>query len=126
MAALDFVQLHCPPTDVFYMPEVFAVFDNLVKVGKVRFYGASVERVEEGLKAMEYPDLQSLQVVFNILRQRPAEEQSRGETKRLGGGCDGCGTLRLSLGAELHHCRSRRSGGQADTNAHDGTTSEEP
>src|SRR4030095_14062428 len=71
--ALDLVQIHCPPTDVYYMPEVFGVFDDLVKAGKGRFYGASVERVEEGLKAMEYPALQSLQVIFNILRQRPAE-----------------------------------------------------
>src|SRR5678815_1614850 len=55
------------------MPEVFGVFDDLVKAGKVRFYGASVERAEEGLKALEYPAIQSLQVVFNILRQRPAE-----------------------------------------------------
>jgi aryl-alcohol dehydrogenase-like predicted oxidoreductase len=72
-SALDLLQIHCPPTDVFYMPEVFGVLDDLVKAGKVRFYGASVERAEEGLKALEYPELQSLQVVFNILRQRPAE-----------------------------------------------------
>jgi aryl-alcohol dehydrogenase-like predicted oxidoreductase len=71
--ALDLVQIHCPPTDVYYMPEVFGVLDDLVKAGKVRFYGASVERVEEGLKAIEYPALQTLQVIFNILRQRPAE-----------------------------------------------------
>jgi aryl-alcohol dehydrogenase-like predicted oxidoreductase len=71
--ALDLVQIHCPPTDVFYMPEVFGVLDDLVKAGKIRFYGASVERVEEGLKALEYPELQTLQVIFNILRQRPAE-----------------------------------------------------
>ena len=73
VAALDLVQLHCPPTDVYYMPEVFGILDDLVKAGKVRFYGASVERIEEGLKALEYPALQSLQVVFNIFRQRPAE-----------------------------------------------------
>src|SRR3569832_2262006 len=71
--ALDLVQLHCPPTDVYYMPEVFGVLDDLVKAGKVRFYGASIERVEEGLKALEYPNLQTLQVIFNVLRQRPAE-----------------------------------------------------
>jgi aryl-alcohol dehydrogenase-like predicted oxidoreductase len=73
VSALDLVQIHCPPTDVYYMPEVFGVFDDLVKAGKVRFYGASVERVEEGLKAIEYPELQTLQVIFNILRQRPAD-----------------------------------------------------
>jgi aryl-alcohol dehydrogenase-like predicted oxidoreductase len=73
VSALDLVQIHCPPTDVYYMPEVFGVFDDLVKAGKVLNYGASVERVEEGLKALEYPALQTLQVIFNILRQRPAE-----------------------------------------------------
>lgn len=72
-SALDLLQLHCPPTDVFYMPEVFGVCDDLVKAGKVRYYGVSVERSEEGLKALEYPQVQSLQVVFNVLRQRPAE-----------------------------------------------------
>ena len=71
--ALDLLQLHCPPTDVFYMPEVFGVCDDLVQAGKVRFYGVSIERAEEGLKALEYPQVQSLQVVFNVLRQRPAE-----------------------------------------------------
>lgn len=74
VSALDLLQIHCPPTDVFYMPEVFGVLDDLVRAGKVRFYGASVERVEEGLKALEYPELQSLQIVFNILRQRPSEQ----------------------------------------------------
>jgi aryl-alcohol dehydrogenase-like predicted oxidoreductase len=73
VSALDLLQIHCPPTDVYYMPEVFGVLDDLVRAGKVRFYGASVERVEEGLKALEYPQLVSLQIVFNILRQRPAE-----------------------------------------------------
>jgi len=73
VSALDLVQIHCPPTDVYYMPEVFGVLDDLVKAGKVRYYGASVERVEEGLKALEYPQLQTLQVIFNVLRQRPAE-----------------------------------------------------
>jgi aryl-alcohol dehydrogenase-like predicted oxidoreductase len=73
VSALDLVQIHCPPTDVYYMPEVFGVFDDLVKAGKVRNYGASVERVEEGLKAIEYPELKTLQVIFNVLRQRPAE-----------------------------------------------------
>jgi aryl-alcohol dehydrogenase-like predicted oxidoreductase len=71
--ALDLVQIHCPPTDVYYMPEVFGLFDDLVKAGKVRNYGVSIERVEEGLKALEYPQVQSLQVIFNVLRQRPAE-----------------------------------------------------
>jgi aryl-alcohol dehydrogenase-like predicted oxidoreductase len=70
---LDLLQLHCPPTDVYYMPEVFGVLDELVKQGKVRCYGASVERVEEALKAILYPGVQTIQVVFNMFRQRPNE-----------------------------------------------------
>ncbi len=80
--ALDLVQLHCPPTDVYYRPEVFGVLDDLVKAGKLRHYGVSVERVEEALKAIEYPGVQSVQIIFNIFRQRPrdlflAEAQKR-------------------------------------------------
>jgi aryl-alcohol dehydrogenase-like predicted oxidoreductase len=71
--ALDLLQLHCPPTEVYYMPEVFSVLDDLVKAGKLRFYGVSVEKVEEALKAIEYPNVQSVQIIFNIFRQRPAE-----------------------------------------------------
>ena len=70
---LDLLQLHCPPTDVYYRPEVFGALDELVKEGKLRFYGVSVERVEEALKAIEYPGVQSVQLVFNLFRQRPAE-----------------------------------------------------
>ncbi|MGK3961255.1 aldo/keto reductase [Sorangium sp. So ce118] len=71
--ALDLLQLHCPPTDVYYRPEVFDALDRLVKAGKIRFYGVSVERVEEALKAIEYPGVQSVQIIYNVLRQRPAE-----------------------------------------------------
>ena len=71
--ALDLVQLHCPPTDVYYMPEVFSMLDDLKRAGKIKHYGVSVERVEEALKAIEYPSVQSVQIVFNIFRQRPAE-----------------------------------------------------
>ena len=70
---LDLVQLHCPPTEVFYRTEVFGVLDGLVKAGKLRYYGVSVEKVEEALKAIEYPNVQSVQIVFNIFRQRPSE-----------------------------------------------------
>jgi aryl-alcohol dehydrogenase-like predicted oxidoreductase len=71
--AIDLLQLHCPPTQVFYMPEVFAILDDLVAAGKLRYYGVSVEKVEEGLKAIEYPNVQSVQIIFNMFRQRPAE-----------------------------------------------------
>ena len=71
--ALDLVQLHCPPPDVLYRPEVFGVMDELVVAGKIRFYGVSVERVEEALKAIEFPGVQTIQLIYNIVRQRPAE-----------------------------------------------------
>jgi aryl-alcohol dehydrogenase-like predicted oxidoreductase len=71
--ALDLLQLHCPPTEVFYMPDVFEALDGLVTAGKLRYYGVSVEKVEEALKAIEYPNVQSVQIIFNIFRQRPME-----------------------------------------------------
>ena len=71
--SIDLLQLHCPPTAVYYMPETFGVLDDLVQQGKLRYYGVSVEKVEEALKAIEYPNVQSVQIIFNIFRQRPAE-----------------------------------------------------
>jgi aryl-alcohol dehydrogenase-like predicted oxidoreductase len=71
--ALDLLQLHCPPTPVYYMPEVFGILDDLAAAGKIRYYGVSVEKVEEALKAIEYPHVQSVQIIFNMFRQRPAE-----------------------------------------------------
>ncbi len=70
---LDLVQLHCPPTDAYYHPEIFGRMDALVDSGKIRYYGVSVERVEEALKAIEYPNVQTVQIIFNCFRQRPSE-----------------------------------------------------
>lgn len=72
MECLDLVQLHCPPTEVYYRPEVFDVMDRMVASGKISSYGVSVEKVEEGLKAIEYPGVKSVQIIYNIFRQRPA------------------------------------------------------
>jgi aryl-alcohol dehydrogenase-like predicted oxidoreductase len=69
---LDLVQLHCPPTDVYYHPEVFGVLDRLMEAGKIRYYGVSVERVEEALKAIEFPNVQTVQIIFNCFRLRPS------------------------------------------------------
>jgi len=70
---LDLLQLHCPPTETFYHPEVFAALDDLTAAGKIRHYGVSVEKVEEALVAMEYPNVQTVQIIFNAFRLRPAE-----------------------------------------------------
>jgi aryl-alcohol dehydrogenase-like predicted oxidoreductase len=83
--ALDLLQLHCPPTGLFYHPEVFATLDDLVEKGKIRYYGVSVERVEEALKAIEFPGVQTVQIIFNCFRQRPAELFfPEAERKRVG------------------------------------------
>ncbi len=71
--ALDLLQLHSPPTEVYYMPEVFNILDDLVKAGKLRYYGVSVEKVEEALKSIEYPNVQTVQIIFNMFRQRPMD-----------------------------------------------------
>jgi len=70
---IDLLQLHCPPIEVYYRPELFGVLDDLVAAGKLRHYGVSVEKVEEALKAIEYPNVQSVQIIFNMFRHRPAE-----------------------------------------------------
>ena len=70
---LDLVQLHCPPTEVYYMPQVFGILDDLVQQGKIRHYGVSVEKVEEAIKAIEFPNVKTVQIIFNIFRQRPAD-----------------------------------------------------
>lgn len=70
---LDLLQLHCPPTPVFYTRSVFDALEEMVQKKKIRHYGVSVEKVEEGLKALEYPGLSTVQIIFNMFRQRPAE-----------------------------------------------------
>ena len=72
--ALDLLQLHCPPSEVYDMPEVFGILDDLTQQGKLRYYGVSVERVDEALKASTYPNVQSVQIIFNMFRLKPAEE----------------------------------------------------
>jgi aryl-alcohol dehydrogenase-like predicted oxidoreductase len=71
--SLDLVQLHCPPTEVYYRTEVFGILDDLARAGKIRFYGVSVEKVEEAMKAVEFPNVQTVQIIFNLFRLRPAE-----------------------------------------------------
>src|SRR4051812_5926884 len=69
---LPLVQLHCPPTDLYYHPEVFEDLEKRVQEGRIAAYGVSVERVEEALKAIEYPGVSTVQIIFNPFRQRPA------------------------------------------------------
>jgi aryl-alcohol dehydrogenase-like predicted oxidoreductase len=71
---LDLVQLHCPPTALYDRPEVFGILDDLTKSGKIRYYGVSVEKVEEAIQAVEYPNVQTVQIIFNCFRLKPAEQ----------------------------------------------------
>lgn len=70
---LDLIQLHCPPTDTYYRPEIFGLFEDLKQEGKIANLGVSVEKVEEGIKAMQYDNVTTVQIIFNLFRQRPAE-----------------------------------------------------
>jgi aryl-alcohol dehydrogenase-like predicted oxidoreductase len=73
LETIDLIQLHCPPTEVYYRPEIFALFDRLKQAGKIRNLGVSVEKVEEAIKAIEYPNVTTVQIIFNMFRHRPAE-----------------------------------------------------
>jgi aryl-alcohol dehydrogenase-like predicted oxidoreductase len=73
LETLDLIQLHCPPTEVYYRPEIFELFAQLKKEGKIQHLGVSVEKVEEALKAIEFDNVCSVQIIFNMFRQRPAE-----------------------------------------------------
>lgn len=73
LETLDLIQLHCPPTDVYYRPEIFELFDRLKEEGKILNLGISVEKVEEALKGIEYDNVTTVQIIFNMFRQRPAE-----------------------------------------------------
>ena len=70
---LDLVQLHCPPQDAYYHPEIFGIMDEFVIAGKIKHYGVSVEKVEEAIKAIEFENVKTVQIIFNIFRQRPAD-----------------------------------------------------
>ncbi|MEK5205713.1 aldo/keto reductase [Psychrobacillus sp. FSL H8-0510] len=71
---IDLLQIHCPPLEILKDGQVFEVLDLLKKQGKIRYYGVSVETVEEGLLCLEQPNVDSLQVIFNIFRQKPLDQ----------------------------------------------------
>lgn len=71
--AIDLIQLHCPPTEVYYRPEIFGEFEKMKDEGKILNLGVSIEKVEEGIKALEYDNVTSIQVIYNMFRQRPQE-----------------------------------------------------
>jgi aryl-alcohol dehydrogenase-like predicted oxidoreductase len=72
LECLDLIQLHCPPTEVYYRPEIFELFDRLKEEGKILNLGISVEKIEEAIKGMEYENVTTVQIIFNMFRQRPS------------------------------------------------------
>ncbi len=83
--SLDLLQLHCPPSALYDRPETFGILDDLVRAGKIRYYGVSVEKIEEALKAVEFPNVQTVQIIFNCFRQRPADRfLARAKQKQVG------------------------------------------
>ncbi|WP_028061369.1 aldo/keto reductase [Candidatus Solirubrobacter pratensis] len=118
METLDLVQLHCPPTDLYYAPEVFDGLEAMVAEGRIAAYGVSVERVEEALKAIEYPNVQTVQIIFNAFRQRPAgvflrEAAARGvgvivRVPLASGLLSGKYTAETTFGADDHRTFNRR------------------
>ncbi len=73
LETLDLIQLHCPPSEVYYRPEIFGLFERLREEGKIQHLGVSVEKVEQALKAIEYSNVVSVQIIFNLFRQRPTD-----------------------------------------------------
>ena len=73
MDALDLLQLHCPPSALYRQADVFGILDDLVSAGKLRYYGVSVQTTDEAIDAMRYPGVQSIQIIFNMFRLKPAE-----------------------------------------------------
>lgn len=71
LETLDLIQLHCPPTEVYYRPEIFGEFEKLKDEGKIQNLGVSVEKVEEAIKAIEYENVTTVQIIYNMFRQRP-------------------------------------------------------
>ncbi len=72
---IDLLQLHCPPTPVYEQDETFDALERLVREGKIRYYGISVEKVSEAMTAIHrYPNIQSVQIIFNMFRHKPAEQ----------------------------------------------------
>jgi aryl-alcohol dehydrogenase-like predicted oxidoreductase len=83
--AVDLLQLHCPHPRVYDMPEVFGILDDLVSAGKIRYYGVSVETVDEAVRSIAHPNVQTVQIIFNLLRRKPAEEFfGRAQARRVG------------------------------------------
>ena len=83
--SLDLLQLHCPPSALYDRPETFGILDDLVRAGKIRYYGVSVEKIDEALKAVEFPNVQTVQIIFNCFRQRPADRfLARAKQKQVG------------------------------------------
>ena len=71
--SIDLVQLHCPPSEKVSNKEIYEIMDNLIAKGKIQNYGISVHKISDALEALSFPNIKSIQIVFNIFRQKPIE-----------------------------------------------------
>jgi aryl-alcohol dehydrogenase-like predicted oxidoreductase len=79
---IDLLQLHCPPSEICPKKETYEMMDELVKLGKIANYGVSVEKVSEAMDAIQFQNVKSIQIIFNIFRQKPAETFFKEAAKR--------------------------------------------
>lgn len=70
---IDLMQLHCPPPQLCSKKELYEMMDEIVKKGKISYYGVSVFNLSEAIDAIQFPNVKSIQLVFNIFRQKPVE-----------------------------------------------------
>ena len=70
---IDLLQLHCPPSEIISKKETFEMMDKKKKKGKVANYGVSVHKISDAMEAIKNPNVKSIQLVFNIFRQKPTE-----------------------------------------------------
>ena len=70
---IDLMQLHCPPPELCSKKELYEMMDEIVKKGKISYYGVSVFNLSEAIDAIQFPNVKSIQLVFNIFRQKPVE-----------------------------------------------------
>ena len=79
---IDLLQLHCPPSEICPKKETYEMMDELVKLGKIANYGVSVEKVSEAMDVIQFPNVKSIQIIFNIFRQKPSEAFFKEAAKR--------------------------------------------
>ena len=73
---IDLLQLHCPSKQILSDPKSYELLDNMVKKGKISHYGvpSNVWNISDAMEAIKFKNVKSIQIVFNIFRQKPIDE----------------------------------------------------